>query len=606
VSIPQILRIAALGLSIVLLALLPVVAKDTWLRIESDEVVMMTQASQKDAVEFLVGYSAFRHVFNEWLAPPGHRPPPAQIILFRDQSTFAKYCGESSEQNIRKIAVTLDVDSAALMALSLDGDRREALRTTYLFDTIWSLKRIGCFLPLWAAQGTGEVLSTLRVKKGWCLLGEEPDNYSLILRRENWLSWPEFSGITTGASAYRKGERHALFFAQAWAAMHFVLLDKPTGASGRLAALAARGSETSQADAALAGVLQRDHNAIAKEIDRHLGRYQTTKISFDEPAVRAKLRVSPAAEFETAVWLADLLRGTGNAPEADRELQRAQSLAPEAPLVKEARARKELSENNRDEAVALYREAIAAASDNPRAYLMSATARLDAVRSGVLDCEGEGGLPAETAQTEIRRALALDPGSGEAYALLGRAFYVAKQVNGSEVDELTPGMAAPGQGLYVQFYRALLLHRVGRKDDCLADLKSIIEAPQATADLRDGARTEIENLRYNDACVTVNKLLEKADFSGAIRALDEAMQTPTARMPTRQYHALRKQIAERAALARLNEFRAQGRSVEFQQAAREFLQQFPGSSVVEKVRENIQVDQPTSSGALQSAAGPGH
>jgi hypothetical protein len=84
------------------------------------------------------------------------------------------------------------------------------------------------------------------------------------------------------------------------------------------------------------------------------------------------------------------------------------------------------------------------------------------------------------------------------------------------------------------------------------------------------------------------------------------MQTPTARMPTRQYHALRKQIAERAALARLNEFRAQGRSVEFQQAAREFLQQFPGSSVVEKVRENIQVDQPTSSGALQSAAGPGH
>lgn len=605
VNLPQTLRITGLAWSVVLLAHVPIGAKETWLHIESNDVTMLTDASQKNAVEFLVGYSAFRQVFNEWLAPSGRRPPPAQIMLFGDQATFTKYCGESSEQNVKNVAVTLDLDSTALLALSLDGDRREALRATYLFDTIWSLNRIGCFLPLWAAQGAGEVMSTLRVKKGQCTVGEEPDDYALVLHRENWLPWREFSETTTGSPAYRRMERHALFYAQAWAAMHFALLDQPTGARERLAALAAQTPEALQADAALAGVLQRDRRTIEKEVERHLGRHQSVKIPFDEPAVRAKLRVSPAAEFETAVWLADLFRGIGNTLDADRELQRAQSLAPASPLVKEALARKELAANNRDAAIDLYREAIAASSNNPRAYLMSATARLDAVRSGNRDYEGEGGLPAETALAEIRRAIALNPGFGDAYALLGRAFYVAKQVNGSEVDEVTPGIAAPGQGPWVRLYRALLLQRLGRKDDALADFKALMEAPATTAELRDTARTALEHILYNDACTTVEKFLKNRDFAGAVHALDEAAQSPAGRLSTRQDQALRKQIDEQAALARLNDLFAQGHSAEFQKAAREFLQQFPGSSAAAKVRKSISADQPRSTDDQPGAASPG-
>jgi len=553
---------------------------------------MITDASQKDAVEFIVDYSAFRSVFNEWLAPPGRRPPPAQLLLFRSQSTFDRWCGESSERNVRKVAVTFNVDSAALLALSLDGNRREALRMTYLFDTIWSLNRVGIFLPLWAAQGTGEVMSTLRVKKGQCLLGQEPNDYAVILRQKNWLAWPEFSKITASDPFYQKSERGGLFFAQAWAAMHYVLLDRPADAREKLAKLSTHPLEKPRTDAAPAAGLAAGPGATEKEINHHLGTFHTVQIPFDEPAIRAKLRVSPAAGFEVAVWLSELLRRTGNKVEADAELGLAGSLAPDAPLVKEARARRELAERNGDQAIGLYREAIASGSINPRAYLESATARLDAGQSDQRDCEGQGGVPAEIALTEVRRALALDPGSGEAYVLLGRALYVAPRISGTDVDELTPGLAAPELGPFVRYYRALLLRRLGRTEECLDDLRSIKDSPHVAEDLRSLARTTSEDVLYDAVFREVKPLVARHDFAGALRALAAAPRSPAGQGSNGRYEALRNQIEEQAALEHLNDLGTRGQLEEFRRAGREFLQQFPHSAEAAKVRQAVESGPP--------------
>ncbi|MDD2762630.1 MAG: hypothetical protein PHE83_01495 [Opitutaceae bacterium] len=518
--------------------------------------MMVTDASQKDAVECLVGYAAFRHVFNECLAPAGRRPPPTRLVLFRRLSTFQQYCGNTNMENLQRCSLTFEVDRHAVVAFSLAGDRRDAMRTIFLFDTVWSLQRVGYSLPLWVIQGAGEVLSTLRLKKGECILGEEPDGYWHLLDYEQWFSWPQFSDIDTASPEYYAFERHGVYYAQAWALMHMTLLGGPTGIRDRFEALAAQVRETPRADETVAAVLHLDAKRMEQEINRHLRKDLQVKIPFDEKTVRAGLKVSPVSECEVRLQLANLLLTAGKNDEANLELQRARALAPEAPMVKEALARRELLQGKRDLASELYREAIAVGSVNPAAYLASAEQRLADVSLGGRDLLGEGGIPAEKAKAEIRRAIELDPGNGEAYRLLGRAFLVARHVTTAEIDELAPGVAAAKQGAWVRYYRALLYWRLGQVDACQADFQRIIDDPQAQDDARNMARQQSERMRIEAVRLEVKRLVEERKFSAALELVDASAHA--SRPADEQYQTLRAWIEEQAAQAGLKDHSAAG------------------------------------------------
>src|SRR5581483_651813 len=74
-------------------------------------------------------------------------------------------------------------DNRAVLALAVDGDRYEALKNTFLFDTMFMLPRVGVNTPLWIRQGTGEVLSTLELSKGQCVVGREIEGFTEMLRK---------------------------------------------------------------------------------------------------------------------------------------------------------------------------------------------------------------------------------------------------------------------------------------------------------------------------------------------------------------------------------------------------------------------------------------
>ena len=177
-------------------------AKDAWIRVEGDGIVVLSDAAQKDAVEFAVNYSAFRRAFNEWFVPAGRRLPPTHLVLFRRRATLLKYCSGPQGWDVEKTVFTSGVDGSALLALSLAGDRQRPLETVFEYDTAWSLARIGYFLPLWMGQGAGEVMSTLRIEKGGSILGRDPGDIVSSLGNEDWFPWDRFSRIQTVSPEY--------------------------------------------------------------------------------------------------------------------------------------------------------------------------------------------------------------------------------------------------------------------------------------------------------------------------------------------------------------------------------------------------------------------
>lgn len=458
-----------------LIAQTPVLAASKWMKVQTDEVTVYGDGSERDLVEFAVGYLAFRQSLREFFKPTSTLPP-TMVVVFRRQELMAPYVPANPDRNTQLTTFSTEVDGEPLVAVAQGGKRAETLEMTYEFESGWTLRRLGYFLPLWMSQGTGQVFASMQARKGRATIGYGPERLADTWRHNQPLPWKKFFTLSFGSPEYNGPEADGTAQAQSWALMHRVLLDGPGGRE-RFEALAAKLRE-SEGLAAVESVLGVSAQALTKDIERHLLRRDATfEFAFDDARLRTSLKAVPVAEPEIRMHFANLLVSAGKAPAADIEFAAAQAAAPESPLVKEWMARRELRRNDTDEAARYYREAIAAGSRSATAYLVSAHLRMNASRSGNADREGGGGGDLETSITEIRRSIQLYPGNPEAYRSLGRAFFLAPNPTEENLAELNRGVVPGLGGGEVQLYRALLSRRLKHPQACIADLRQLIAAP---------------------------------------------------------------------------------------------------------------------------------
>jgi len=469
-------------------------AAPVWQRLETDDFTIYSDASAYDIKEFAVNYTAFRQIVGELLMPPGRRPPRSTLLLFKRGSSLKKYGPISKDDDFNLLTYTVQVDDSALLALAVSGTRKRACEVAFEFETVFALQRAGYFLPIWISQGTGMVMSSLEVEKGKCRIGADSDGPStFFLNSGDQLPWDKFFLTGRGSDEYTGKKLPGVFQAQACALMNWVLLSKQHPRE-TFAVLVARIREKSFLEAVedTTGVKTKEFTTA---ISRHLNaRKNDYEFPFDEQKVQAGLRLSPAPEAEVHVQLANMLAAAERYDEASNELKQALALAPEASCVKEAAARQALRHQQKDDAVKLYRDAIAAGTKNPMAYLVSADARLDEYASSHTDYAGGGGPSTETAIGEIKKALELNPSNMQAYRLLGRAFYILPQFTEERLAELTPALTTGADGCGVRFYRALLYERLEKLDQSLGDLRLIIKDPDVSQWTKHSAQNRLASI----------------------------------------------------------------------------------------------------------------
>jgi len=460
---------------------------ETWLKAETPDAVIYSDASAGDLQDFALRYAEFRHGFNEFIAPEGRRAPPSTILLFRKSETLRGFVSSVRKPAPATLtATTATVDFNSLFALALSGDLNVALITTFESDATWMLRRLGYFVPLWMAQGTGEVLAPTRVRGGQVVIGEQA-NWLTSHLKHGFLHWDRFFEMDQHSPEYRvqNGPGQGLYQAQAWALMHLVLLGGENPRE-RFQKLAGAVNGTKADLSAVAQFLGVTPEQIGEAVHSHVFQVhpQTRAYPLDVAELRAAIHTSSAPEAEVRVELGDLLQSTGNTAEAQVQYARASALAPNLPLVKEAKARSELAENDQSAAAQDYREAIAAGSTDPNAYLISAEDRLNDIgREG----PGSAGEIATGAIDEIHQAMKLSPGNGAIYAQLARAYYLAGQISEANAEELTPALNDSEFGRIIRYYQALDYERLGLHGASLANLNFILADQNTPAALRESA-----------------------------------------------------------------------------------------------------------------------
>ncbi len=503
-------------LFISLLALVAVVAaadpKAKWVRAKTDYVDVLSDASQKEAIEFAVQYSAFRHVFAAMLGPAAQKLPVTTVLLFRD-NRLIETLSPGKKGDFEKVSFRSEIDGNVLLAQSLAGDRERALQMAFEFEAMWALPRLGYYLPLWAAQGTGRVFATVKVRRGVCVFGGY-DSSALEAWTRDPLPWPRFAEINQRSPEYSDTRQLGTYLSQAQTVMHRVWLEDDQGRErfAQLAALLRRSPDLAAIEAGL-GIAAKD---LTLQLTRHARRSaREREFPLDEAGLRARMETGAAPPVVIALQMANLFFGANQVDEADRELAAAKALAPTAAVVLEALARRELLRRDARSAVELYREAITQGSVNPRAFLFSANERLNQTSSGQVDRAGQGGIFADESIAEIRQFLKLSPGYPEAYVTLGRAFYLRPEITEEHIKEIAPGIEAGDDAGQVRFYRVLLFDRLKRYAEARADLQVLLEAPRTVPAIRQQAQQRVGEITFNETVGKVNELVAAGRFSEA-------------------------------------------------------------------------------------------
>lgn len=558
------------------------VAKPEWIRVAAEDITVLSNASAKDARTFLAGFAAYRHAFRTLIVPPGQSLAPVRILLFRRLAELREAAGPDKAG---LLAFTLDVDGEVLLAMAVEGDRQDALRLAYEFDSAFGLRRLGHFLPLWVEHGTGRFFWNLRVTPDACRLGEPERGLATLLNAPAPLPWSDLSRLTAASPPYQNPAVFRAFVSQSAALMRLLLLNTPEGVRDRFLALARQLPSTPEADLAVAEVLECETSELPAKLKQSAA-LPPLVVPFDHDGLLARLQVAPAGELELSLCLASLLQTHPNPSDADLLLFRARTLAPSDPRVLEAWARQEDRQRNPGRAAALYREAVLAGSTNPRALLQSARLRLDEISSG-RDFPGGGGAPAEEALTEVRRAILLNPGDAEAYVLLGRALFAAPQLSPEDLSALDPALRAPTFGLSVRYYRALLLQRLGQHEASVSTLREVLDDPGLAAAARQEMSASYSRLRVSWVHDRIQTLLRARDYPAALALIEDLLvpsQWPEAQEGRRE---LREWVEASQALDEIRDLAQEEKIEELRAAETRFIEKFPKQPATAKIREHL-------------------
>jgi tetratricopeptide (TPR) repeat protein len=570
-------------------------ARSPWIKLTTSDVVVYSDASERTTINFVVGYAAFRHAFREVIHPP-RVAPPAIVVLFDTSREMYRYLPDDRKVGYHTVSYSTTIGSQALLAINGEDAIDDVLENTAVFDSMWELEQCGYVLPTWMSQGAGEVLSSADVKRAVTVVGDGPAVYEQKWREQTPFGWSRFFSITRSSPEYAGSKADGMFHAQAWALVHWILL----GEKGpeRFSELA-RNLRHMGALEAVESVVGLPPDKWRREIDHNLNqRSAWREISFDRDAFRKTLTTVPASEADVHAQIANLMFSAGRKVEAEGELARAQVLAPESVVVEEAEAYNELRNGDPDHAAQLYRRAIAHGSTNAEAYLRSAGQRLDDQTEG-RDRAGQGGPEIDTAITELRKALTLNPGSRDGYRLLGRAFFLASTVTPENVTELEPGLTADEAGARVRYYRALLWSRLDRPDDAVAELQRALTDSADDARLHGLVEEHLEKAQFAKLVAAVEPRVKKRDFAGARAVVQQAMAADSDGQHQAEFQHLLDWIDQNDRFRALEVLHAKGPREEFETAAKSFLHDFPRSPVSAKLQAMLDDAGDAASGAAQ-------
>lgn len=462
-------------------------AEERWLRVETPHFRVLARggepAARRTAAEL-------EQVRRGWLAVSG---PPAKertvtAVVFSSRDEFEPFWPlfESLAQSVPGYSISGPQRSYVLLVA--DSDRQTLLLHEYAH--VFFQQRYS-HLPVWLDEGLAEFFAATRATERVMSLGEVHARYLPQLRKEKLLPLNVFFSVNKESPLYGDRSGPSLFYAQAWATAHFLLLGEATPQFAKLDALV----RALNASAPAAKAIEQAFGVPAEQLERELESYVRRPLW---PRLRVGLSaagasdptVRPATRAEMAFHFADIFAQSLRYDEARARLQQALTRDPDSAPFHELLGWMALWEKDHAKAEEHFARAIAARSEDTEVYFLRASLALERRDKG----DGQSRPTPETLaaiREDLRGAIARNPSHARAHGLLGFTLLITRVETDEAIGELQRAIELEPSN---PAYRIHLAQAYLQKEDWAA-ARRVLEEARAAA-VEPGPRTSIEQMLH--------------------------------------------------------------------------------------------------------------
>jgi tetratricopeptide (TPR) repeat protein len=399
-----------------------------WTSVQSENFVVVSNAGAAEARSAAVRLEELRAIFSRLRAQDGFDVSiPVTVVLFQNEGDYEffkpVYGGDLRRDVAGYFQYSADVN---YIALSRSGSGHDPF-TVLFHEYIHALVRNNyAGAPIWFNEGLAQYYSEfeLSADRRRVLVGRALAHRLDDLARGQLLPLGTLLSVDVTSAHYQQQDKHALFYAQSWAFVHYLLSD-PRGVRqaqlARYLELASGGASVEEnfREAFKVGFGQME---VALSAYVRAGHYREHSESLDAPlppAAGAKLSSRALTDAEAQAVLGDLLLHTNRPEDAEEYLARALKLDANLASAHSSLGLMRLRQNRFGEARQHLERAVEGAPENHLAHFYYA----DLLRNEGLETEKTvTGYAATTRliRAELKKVIELAPNFLEAYALLGR------------------------------------------------------------------------------------------------------------------------------------------------------------------------------------------
>jgi tetratricopeptide (TPR) repeat protein len=499
--------------------------KDSWIEVRTASFTLYSNAGERRTREIGADLERLRDAFAQ--LSPGlalGSPNPTSIYVFRDAASFLPYQRTYQGKPLAAGGYFLGRPTGNFVAINGDqhGDERAIIYHEYIH---YLMHNNYPALPLWLHEGLAEYYSTFQVDRDEARIGLPIPEHVYWLRQHSFIPLATLFAVDEGSPEYNESSRRGGFYAESWALVHYLISGNPERRrqAAEYLRLVQGGASPGQA---LSQELGADPAVLEHELRTYLQKrlFDFTRAPL-HPEASLAMEVKPIAWADVLYRLGDLLANLSDdrAAAAAEHFRAALAARPDHGLAMAGLGFLAWRAERPAEARSWYEKAAKLA---PESFLVQYL-----YADSLIDDPGPGAL--RQARAALRRAVALRPDFGEAWARLGYTYQSEDNLPKEAIEALETAHRLLPSRMDVAHNLAVSYARAGESARAAALLEHVL-VPQGTPEEVESAREALLDAEQRRA----EELLGDQRLAEALPLLQE-VQAKT-RRPRRQEQLARR------------------------------------------------------------------
>ena len=288
----------------------PSLAYAKWTRMTTEHFVFVGDASEQSISKVATRLEVFREVISRAFVRPTPSSIPTVVFVFKNDKSFTPFKPMFQGTPMAVAGVFGGSDELNCIAVNAEMDS-EAYGVIFHESAHFLIRNALGSVPLWANEGLAQFYETFETRDGGrsALIGMPSLKGLRDLQAANTLvPIQELLAVKTGSPVYNQGERRGVFFAEAWALVHYLMLGNPERGGQLQEYLAAvrQGQSSGQAFASVFGGDSAGLERELREVPRRLS-LNVIQLKFDQKISAERAQAEVITEADAAGYLGELL-----------------------------------------------------------------------------------------------------------------------------------------------------------------------------------------------------------------------------------------------------------------------------------------------------------